>query len=332
MDPTDNDQDGLPDILEAVGIRCSTGKIITSDPTKRDTDGDGLKDGDEILKDSLRIRSYNFPAATYQLSNAPVFFKMKSDPNKQDTDGDGITDPNEYRNVTTDSRYDSVSPQIKNTLESFYPELSLNDRTKTRVLLSQPVTVDLEKNTINITINYSVNDFALTASAIFDKSTRTYYTHEEIIVKSILNKWNNQHFTGNKYDFYPGLEFQTNVQMINVSDAYGPRARAIPFTVSEDDNNSTGTNNWAVNSIRTVSIGTKNSSGGYADELNRFAAPAHELGHVLGISDVYGYSGAGDAQRRFQATVYDINQTTDNEIWYETLNISGNKNPTGDIM
>lgn len=43
LDKTDNDHDGLYDILETVGIRLLNRKIIHTDPTNPDSDGDGLK-------------------------------------------------------------------------------------------------------------------------------------------------------------------------------------------------------------------------------------------------------------------------------------------------
>ena len=44
IDPTDEDGDGLYDIYETAGIKLPNGKIIKTDPTMPDTDGDGLTD------------------------------------------------------------------------------------------------------------------------------------------------------------------------------------------------------------------------------------------------------------------------------------------------
>jgi thrombospondin type 3 repeat protein len=65
----DSDGDGLKDGDEVQRYK--------SDPTKKDTDGDGLKDGDEITK-------------------------SKTDPTKADTDGDGTSDGDEWFLYGTD--------------------------------------------------------------------------------------------------------------------------------------------------------------------------------------------------------------------------------------
>ena len=49
IDMTDNDNDGLPDDLEVNGIVLQTGRTIYTNPNKADSDGDGLKDGEEIF-------------------------------------------------------------------------------------------------------------------------------------------------------------------------------------------------------------------------------------------------------------------------------------------
>ncbi len=55
IDPTDSDNDGMPDIVERKGIRLSNGNIIYSDPSNPDTDGNGILDGKEglIVRDTI---------------------------------------------------------------------------------------------------------------------------------------------------------------------------------------------------------------------------------------------------------------------------------------
>lgn len=48
MDETDTDGDGLPDIVETLGMKTLNGQVIKTDPNNRDTDGDGLSDGEEM--------------------------------------------------------------------------------------------------------------------------------------------------------------------------------------------------------------------------------------------------------------------------------------------
>lgn len=90
---TDNDKDGLRDDWERKffnnldatptadgdgdGLANLQEQTLGTDPTKADSDGDGLSDGDELKT-------------------------IKSDPNKRDTDGDGIADGTEVNTLKTD--------------------------------------------------------------------------------------------------------------------------------------------------------------------------------------------------------------------------------------
>ncbi len=72
VNTVDNDMDGLADSSEDGGGVYQSVTMTGTDPTKPDTDGDGLLDGAEVFGD----------AAT----------GFTSDPNKIDTDGDGLDD------------------------------------------------------------------------------------------------------------------------------------------------------------------------------------------------------------------------------------------------
>src|SRR5262249_34937874 len=80
-DPTkaDTDGDGLTDARE---------KILGADPTAADTDGDGLSDKVEVTP-----RTVTFVAA----NGSTVSRLVTSDPTRQDSDGDGLTDSEEAR-------------------------------------------------------------------------------------------------------------------------------------------------------------------------------------------------------------------------------------------
>ena len=78
---TDGDGDGLPDRQETEGIRLCTGEMLRTDPSKRDTDGDGVSDLEELGQ------RQSVPAGTCY---APA-----TDPTATDTDGDGLLDGDE---------------------------------------------------------------------------------------------------------------------------------------------------------------------------------------------------------------------------------------------
>ncbi len=80
----DTGGDGLPDVTETEGFRDGYGHWYTPDPNDRDTDGDGLSDGEE--------------AGVLVEVNGRTYFKLLSDPTLVDSDGDGIDDlsENEY--------------------------------------------------------------------------------------------------------------------------------------------------------------------------------------------------------------------------------------------
>ncbi len=92
IDGTDRDNDGIPDIFETAGMRLPNGKIIYSDPTKADTDGDGLKDGEEIIPVPIPYFK-SIPDANGKLKPVKGYlFLMRSNPNLKDSDGDGLQD------------------------------------------------------------------------------------------------------------------------------------------------------------------------------------------------------------------------------------------------
>ncbi|MEV4706224.1 VWA domain-containing protein [Actinoplanes sp. NPDC049316] len=94
----DTDGDGLTDCTELKGIRGDGGRIYVTDPTKVDTDEDGLSDRDEagepIDFNELYVRN---PAAWAKklADGAPITYRLNSDPTTVDTDNDRLTDADE---------------------------------------------------------------------------------------------------------------------------------------------------------------------------------------------------------------------------------------------
>ncbi len=88
----DTDGDGLTDVDEI--------NIYRTDVNKKDTDGDGLSDGEEVL----RYRTDPLAADTDKdgLSDGLEVNQYKTDPNKADTDGDGLSDYAELMTHRTD--------------------------------------------------------------------------------------------------------------------------------------------------------------------------------------------------------------------------------------
>ena len=97
----DSDKDGLPDYYED-NLKNFNGKIIRSNKNIADTDGDGLKDGEEVKvkyeysKDKKKVR-----VKGYMLSN----------PREKDSDGDGDMDkddPHPMRYLINDRFIDNL--------------------------------------------------------------------------------------------------------------------------------------------------------------------------------------------------------------------------------
>lgn len=87
----DKDNDGLG--------KCDEEKFRT-DPNNPDTDGDGLSDGDEVLK--YKTDPLKADTDGDGLSDGDEVLKYKTDPLKADTDGDGLNDGDEVLKYKTD--------------------------------------------------------------------------------------------------------------------------------------------------------------------------------------------------------------------------------------
>jgi outer membrane protein OmpA-like peptidoglycan-associated protein len=87
----DSDGDGLTDEQE---------RKYGTDPNNPDTDGDGLKDGEEVFK--YHTDPLNPDTDGDGIPDGNEVFKFKTDPLKADTDDDGLTDGEEILKYNTD--------------------------------------------------------------------------------------------------------------------------------------------------------------------------------------------------------------------------------------
>lgn len=97
IDPTDADGDGLYDIFETAGMRLANGRIIYTDPTNPDTDGDNLTDYQETGIVYNVDDRYIGAGVFYNVK----YFTMRSYPDQIDSDGDGLTDDVDDRPLMT---------------------------------------------------------------------------------------------------------------------------------------------------------------------------------------------------------------------------------------
>lgn len=74
IDMTDSDGDGLYDVYETNGLRISNGQVVYTNPSSRDTDGDGISDYDAVGGLPV-VETYLFNGDTYActLNHAVVY-------------------------------------------------------------------------------------------------------------------------------------------------------------------------------------------------------------------------------------------------------------------
>ncbi|MFC5704108.1 VWA domain-containing protein [Cohnella faecalis] len=116
IDPTDLDEDGLPDTVETIGMRTYWGEIIHTDPTNPDTDGDGVLDGYEADEFIAPQVPSPYPPQ-YGVTRYP-YFTFISDPRYADVDEDLINDDYD------DTPYESDLPDFS-FIEDFFEESAL---------------------------------------------------------------------------------------------------------------------------------------------------------------------------------------------------------------
>lgn len=110
---TDSDSDGIPDYYED-NIISFNGVHLQLDKNNPDTDGDGLKDGEEV---QMKYE-YNADKTQVKVTGKLVL----GDPTKSDTDGDGIrdsVDPEKFSYTITDRTLSWVQGLSYTNLEAY---------------------------------------------------------------------------------------------------------------------------------------------------------------------------------------------------------------------
>jgi outer membrane protein OmpA-like peptidoglycan-associated protein/opacity protein-like surface antigen len=145
---TDRDHDGLMKRIE---------KEIGTNPDNPDTDGDGLKDGEEYL--TYKTDPLKADTDGDGLNDGDEVFKYKTDPLKADTDGDGLNDGDEILKFQTDPlKADTDGDGLKdgeevlkyksNPLKTDTDGDGLNDGEEVLKYKTDPLKVDTDGGTI----------------------------------------------------------------------------------------------------------------------------------------------------------------------------------------
>lgn len=145
----DDDKDGLLTSYE---------EKIGTDPENPDTDGDGLKDGDEVKKYSTNPLSKD--SDNDELNDYDEVIKYMTYPTNPDTDGDGLKDGQEVLTYKTDPKlvdtdndglndYAEVMSTKTDPLKSDTDGDGLSDGDEVNKYRTNPLKIDTDGGTIN---------------------------------------------------------------------------------------------------------------------------------------------------------------------------------------
>ncbi len=172
---TDEDEDGLPDILEEEGMYDLNGnQVYYSDPTVADTDGDGLTDGEEMgTMISIRRADEDHVqfGGTYmelsEVSNSQYadfeqlipenpgeicfVFDVQSDPSNPDTDGDGLSDFDDDRKTVINPHMNYI---FYSSSGNWYDVNGFENEMRFRVQLFEKNNRDYEVYEVNTVLEF----------------------------------------------------------------------------------------------------------------------------------------------------------------------------------
>ena len=245
----------------------------------RDTDGDSLADGEEIL-----ISRQYYPMT----NNVRVTAVMRSDPTEKDSDGDGILDPDDCwesnpiwsEDNPADLRYKALNPLIPNTLESLYPDIKIHNND------SNPIRISIRDNNISLIANVSF--CGEKATDFFPDSNITF---SNLAKQGIENCWSTT-VLGSEYDFVPGMLITISTTVV-VVDRNSLNKTQIPVKIEDYGtpkckilfNWSTENVGYEIDLFRQDNREVRTYEVFSYDRFMKIAA--HEFGHALGIGDAY---------------------------------------------
>ncbi|MFA5404053.1 MAG: OmpA family protein [Ignavibacteria bacterium] len=160
------------------GLKTSYEERIGTDPLNPDTDGDGLKDGDEVLK----YKTNPLKADTDEdgLTDYDEVMKYSTDPTKADTEGDGLKDGEEVTNYKTSplnpdtdgdglSDYQEVKTTKTDPLKADTDGDGLNDGAEVNTYKTNPLVADTDGGSVNDGIEVDRNTNPLDPSDDVEK-------------------------------------------------------------------------------------------------------------------------------------------------------------------
>jgi len=301
---------------------------IMSDPTSEDGDGDGILDFDEfrILKEenggATEFSSFSYYA---------------------DSDGDGISDDYE-------KKIKGLKATRKDTVESLFPNLNIKTfnilwmefETSTKNVKTNPIYLDVKGNTINVIVRlHLLYDEGYNNGEIL-LSDGKKYNAKELIEDGIKERWETS-FKGTEYDFYPGMDINFNVKIIEIENLHDNKIvyhvfnRKPGSSDDEYDASFTPMDGWNVTKCSETFIytGDKNDTPIYTPDQYKGVA-AHEFGHSLGLMDAYNHKVYGSFKGKigFLPSSIEFSEKGDTlspEIWANSNEIMHTYN-CGDIM
>ena len=251
---------------------------ILSDPSKEDTDGDGIKDHNEVKWDGVDER-YRFVDPLYKDTIEMYFPELEKN---------GYNDRANATYIMVEDNDVVMHVKVYFTGDA---DAKISDYLKP---LDEEATEEWKKE-YNAIISRVGEDC----------------TFKELIKDSILTRWNGE-YQGNTYDFYPGIPVNFSVELTEVPE-YKWGDKVIRVDVK---NGVCGMPycdwgwKWNNNNNRHVILYTSgcdkflhlNGTGSdcsmyqenHFDIVKYAAAVAHEFGHVFGLADMYG-DGASNA-------------------------------------